>query len=135
MSQAAYEKKVKVEGESSGTFHEIPFTNANLNQGGVILDDTDLAQDSDFRTRTYGLRDWSISGSANWKASDSALTRLRNAWLNQTVVTVQYLPDGSTGNGFEGDAVVESFNLSGDIEGLELVEISLQADGALGAAS
>ena len=59
---------------------------------------------------------------------------VRAAKLNRTALYVQYLPDGTTANGYKGKVVVENFNLSGDIGGLETVAITLQGDGALGAA-
>jgi len=135
MAQAAYSKKVKVGTSGSGPWNDVPATTATLNQGGDILDDTDLATNAGFRSRILGLHDWSVSITANWDASDAALIAIRDAWLNRTELYVQYLPDGQTANGFQGAVVVENFNLSGDVGGLETVEISLQADGALSAAS
>lgn len=135
MAQAAYAKKVKVGTSGTGPWTDVPVTTATLNQGGDVLDDTDLATNAGFRSRILGLHDWSVSMTANWDGSDSVLSTIRDAWLNRTALYVQYLPDGQVANGFQGAVVVENFNLSGDVGGLETVDISLQADGALSAAS
>lgn len=129
MGTPAYTKKIKIGSDDA------PAESASLNQGGDVLDDTEMATNAGYRSRLYGLRDWSISMSCRWTAGQAALTAIRNAWLNRTTLTVQYLPDGTTANGFEGTVVVENFNMSGDVGGQEMVDISLQADGALGAAS
>ncbi len=135
MSLDAYVKKVKVGTSGTGPWNDVPATTASLNQGGDVLDDTDLATNAGYRSRALGLHDWSVSCTANYAPADTALTAIRDAWLNRTALYVQYLPDGTTTNGFQGPVVVESFNLSGEVGGLETVEISLQADGALSAAS
>lgn len=137
MSQAAYAKKVEVknDADSAGTYVEAPSNTASLNEGGDVLDDTEMSLSHAFRTRIYGLRDWSVSMTLELvQGSDSAFKLLRDAWLNQNLVTVRYLPDGTTSNGFEGTAVVESINLSGDVGGKETVEVTLQGDGQLSAA-
>jgi len=126
-SQAGYAKKVKI------TTNDLPVKAASLSHGGTILDDTDMVNNAGFRSRVYGLRDWSIQCTCNYDASNTALSAVRAAWLARTTLTPKYLPDGTTG--FMGSAVVETFNMSGDVDGLEEVEITFQGKGALGAAS
>jgi len=136
MSQAAFIKKIKIRdpADSAGGFDDVEATDGALNHGGVILDDTEMASNAGFRSRIYGLRDWSVTFTAEYSPTRQSLVDLRAAWLNRTKVDVQYLPDGTIGNGFQGKALVESFNLSGDIEGKETVSVTLQGDDALGAA-
>jgi hypothetical protein len=140
MSQAGYEKKVKVADatESPTNFLDLTAVSATLNHGGDVLDDTDMANISatGMRSRILGLRDWSISATLNYDTSVAGVvTVLRNAWLNRTQLEMQYLPDGTVGNGFQGLCFVETFNMSGDVGGLEQVELSLVADGDLVAAT
>lgn len=136
MSQAAYQKTINVSDDGGSTFVEAPANSGNLNHAGDVLDDTTMANSHAFRTRLYGLRDWSIDLTMEYTpGTDSAFELIRNAWLNQTVLTAQYLPDGTTANGFQGSVVVETFNMSGDVGGKETVEVTLQADGQLSAAS
>lgn len=136
MSQAAYQKTINVSDDGGSTYVEAPANSANLNQGGDVLDDTEMSLSHAFRTRLYGLRDWSIDLTLEYApGSGSAFEVLRDAWLNQNVVDVQYLPDGTIANGFQGTAVVETFNMSGEVGGKETIEVTLQADGQLSAAA
>lgn len=129
MGIAAYVKKVKVGA------NDLPVKSASMSHGGDLLDDTEMATNAGYRSRLYGLRDVSIQCEAVYDASDTALTAVRNGWLNRAVLNaggsgqVSYLPDGT--NGFKGDFVVESFDLSGDVDGLEMVSFTLQGVSAL----
>lgn len=129
---AAYTKKVKV--KTGGSFDDVPVTSASLNHGGDVLDDTEMASNAGFRTRLLGLRDWSVGMSGIWDPTDAQLIILRDAWLARTDLNVQYLPDGTVGNGFEGPVQIESLNITGDVGGIETFDITLQANGALVAA-
>lgn len=140
MAQAAYVKRVQIATASGGTYRTIPFTSANLNRGGTMLEDTELVANSGHRSRQIGLLDWSVGGSANWKASGvgrTALNTLYSGLTSRLRLWVRYLPAG-TGNlavGFRGPVRVESINGSGDVDGLETLDISLQSTGRLGAAN
>lgn len=131
---AAYAKKLKVSTNQS-TWYDVATTSPSLDLAGEVLDDTDLASNAGFRSKVLGLHDWSVSGDANWAASNNALGAIRTAKLNRSALYIQYLPDGTVGNGFQGEVVVESFNMSGEVGGLETVSFTLQGKGALGAAS
>lgn len=137
MSQAAYAKKIKVKDTSQSTgFVDTEANTGSMDHAGDVLDDTQIALSHVYRTRLYGLRDWSVSFTMELnQGSNTAFDILRQAWLNQRDIDVQYLPDGTVGNGFEGTTVVESFNLSGDVGGKEQVDVTLQGDGQLSAAS
>ncbi len=133
MSVAAYLKKVKIGSQSEG-FNDIPAQSATLNHAGDVLDDTEMATNQGHRTRILGLRDWSISMTIIYDPANAVVTTLRDMWLNRVTESIQYLPDGTIANGFEGEVIVENFNMSGDVGGLEMVEVSLQAAGVLGVA-
>ena len=123
MGQAAYEKVVNI------NTTEAPANSASLDAGGDLLDDTTFANNAGYRSRIYGLRDWSISLTLEHEPSNTAFTDLKDAWLNRSTVDVEYLPDGTAG--LSGTGVVESFNYSGDVGGKETVEVTIQGDGAL----
>ena len=131
MAIAAYTKVVQIQLASAGTttFENIDGTNATLNLAGDVLDDTNFGS-TGFRSRILGLRDWSVSISAIYGSTVAAYTTLRSAWLNRTELKMQYLPDGTL-DGFAGNCFVESFNHTGDVGGLETVDVSLQASAAL----
>lgn len=137
MSQAGYEKRVSMStNDSPHVMVNMPFTTATLNHGGDVLDDTNMRDisASGMRSRLLGLRDWSISGTMLYDTSLAVVSDLRDAWLNRTELFVNYLPDGTVPNGFGGPVVVETFNMNGEVGGLEQVEVSLLAAGDLGAA-
>lgn len=135
MGAAAYTKKVQVSANGGSTWLDVPATSPSLDLGGEVLDDTDIASNAGFRTRVLGLHDWSISCDSNFVSGaapgGAALTAIRSAKLNRTALQARYLPDGVAANGFKGSVVVENFNMSGDVGGLETVSITLQGTGAL----
>jgi len=136
MGSAAYKKSIRISTASSGTFTALPATTGDLSQGGTVLDDTDLTS-TGTRSRILGLLDWSVSVTCNMSSGGNAgITAIKDGRLNRTNVWVEYLPFGTalSSLGYKGEAVVESFNLSGGVDELETVDISLQADGALGSA-
>lgn len=130
MGQAAYIKKIRISSDES-TWVEVPATSPSLDFSGDVLDDTDLEDNIGYRSRLLGLHDWSVSCDSNYKTGNGALDLIRSAKLNRTAIYVQYLPKGVVEGGFQGECVVENFNLSGDVGGLETVSITLQGNGQL----
>ncbi len=141
---AAYKKKVQISADNGTTWLDIPATSPSLEIGGDILDNTELATNAGFRTRCYGLHDWSASVDSNFVGLSNdpliddvngarALRNLRDAKFDRTTLLFRYLPTGSTtdGTGLMGKVLVESYGASGEVGGLETNSISLQAGGAL----
>jgi len=131
MAQSAYKKQILVSSDNS-TWVEVEATSVSLNLGSELLDATTFASTEGWRSRVSGIKDWSISAEAIFTPNNAALTAMRSSNINGTVIYVRYLPDGTNANGFQGQVVVESFNMSGDVSGLETVSISMQGNGALG---
>ena len=131
MAIAAFNKTINVKTTSSSTWLIAPGTAATLSLGGDLLDDTDFTS-TGYRSRIIGLRDYSVSMTMNYDTSDTAFVVIRNAWLNRTRLDFRYLPNGT--NGFQGQCQVETFDLSGDVGGLEQTDTNLVADGALSTA-
>lgn len=136
MATAAYAKKVQVAAVGASTWTDVPCTSPSLEVSGEVLETTDLATNAGYRTRILGLTDWSISCDSNYTTADAALKLIRDALTNRTPIQVRYLPKGTTAlaEGFVGQCVVESYNLTGEVGGLETASISLQGNGALAAA-
>ena len=129
MSTPAYQKTVRVRLTTGTTaFVNFPGTNATLNLAGDVLDDTDFLS-TGYRSNILGLRDWSVDITSNFQTTNTAFATVRNAWLTRLKVTVQYLPNGLIG--YQGDAFVETFSHSGDVGGLETVDITLVTASAL----
>lgn len=131
MAQAAYLKTVQIKTTGSTAYTALPANTASISLGGDVLDDTDFTS-TGFRSRILGLRDWSVSGTINYDDTSTVVATIRSAWLNRTTLDVQYLPNGT--NGFAGQVVVESLDMSGDVGSLETADFSLQAKGALSTA-
>lgn len=123
---ATYVKKVYIGTSTSGTFEEIPANSASLNIGTDLFDDTNFANNAGYRTRVYTLADTSASIEGFWVESGAAQVILRNAQINRTTVFFKYLPTGVAGEGLKIEMLVESFNQSGDVGGVEGLSVSLQ---------
>ena len=60
---------------------------------------------------------------------NTAIQIALTGWQDNTVVDVQYLPDGTTG--VEGDAFVQDISLAGGLEQMNEFTVNLQGSGAL----
>jgi len=127
-SVAGYIKDLQIATSSTTTFTSLPATSATLTLAGDVLDDTTILS-TGFRSRLIGLRDWSVSAPSLFESTNSAFAQVRSAWFNRTTLQMKYLPDGT--NGFEGKCYVETFTHSGDVGGIESVDISLVAESQL----
>jgi predicted secreted protein len=132
MSIPAYQKKIRVKSTtaSSTSWVLVPGVSATLNHAGDVIDDTNFTS-TGWRSRIRGLNDWSINLPSNYDPNDGSLAIIRNAWIQGTNIDVQYYPAGLSGGGFQGVAIVETFNLSGAVADLESVEVNLQSNGPL----
>ena len=144
--QAAYVKKVAVSNDGGTTWFKLPATSPSLEIGGDVLDDTELATNAGYRSRIHGLSDFSASvdsvfkplvggdGSADIASGAKGLDVIKQAKLARTTIMFRYLPTGNVdANGLKGNVIVETYNHSGDVGGLETISISLQGNGALSA--
>ena len=59
----------------------------------------------------------------------TSLQRSLTSWLNQTVIDVQYLYDGT--NGVKGDAVVTDISLSGGLNAMNTFSVGFQGSGVI----
>lgn len=150
MGIAAYKKKVFVSSVapvagSRANWEEIPEMSSSLDLAGDVLDDTTtkVSGSGGFRSRTLGLRDWSVNfeGLIEEGTPTGALDAIRSAWMNRTRLWVQYLPNATDSTnptldgGYQGEVKVETFSQNGDQGGLEQVSGTLQADGAIAVAT
>jgi hypothetical protein len=134
MSVAGYQKVINVKATSttsSTAYRVFPGTNATLNAAGDDLDDTDF-RSTGYRSHLVGLLDWGVDITSNYEPSLTAFQTVRNAWRNRTRVDIQYLADGT--NGYQGTGWVTTFSHSGDVGGLETVDVNVVADTALSTA-
>lgn len=123
MSVAGYTKVLRIKTTASVDWSNVPANTATLNFSGEMLDDTTF-DSTGYRSRIRGLIDYNISLTAVYSTSSSALGILKSALTAGTRLNVQYLPNGS--NGYAGTCVVENFTHTGDVGGLETIDVSLQ---------
>lgn len=126
MSQVGYQKTIQVKTTSSTAYSAIEGINGSMNLARDVLDDTDFTS-TGWRSKALGLKDYTTTISANYNTGNTAFTTLRAAFLAGTSLDFQYLPNGTAG--FTGRVVVATFGLSGDVGGLESVDITLESDG------
>jgi predicted secreted protein len=133
MAQAGKSSLVKVStvAGGAGAYNTVAgVKSASMNQSGQNLDITVLP--ASFVARLQGLKDASYSLSGNWESTDTnGQIAIRNAWLNDTVLWIQFLPDGSTG--FKQEVKVSAFNLETSVEGITSFSIELEGTGAIAA--
>lgn len=142
--QAAYVKKLEVSNDNGTTWYKLPATSPSLEIGGDVLDDTEMATNAGYRSRVHGLADFSVSADSIFKplvaggtgaditSGAKGLDVVKTAKLTRATIKVRYLPTGNVDtNGLQGNVVVETYNHSGDVGGLESVAISLVGNGAL----
>ena len=133
MAIAGYTKGVLIKpvaSTESTAYRAFPATSATLTLAGDVLDPTTLLS-TGFRSRILVLRDWSIAIPSLFESTNTAWGTVRSWWLNRTKVDVRYLPVESSTKGFEGVAWVETFSFSGDVGGLETVDVNLVAESQL----
>ena len=126
MAELGYNKIVGVKTTSGTTYAHIRGSAASFDFGGEMLDDTDFTS-TGFRSRVRGLKDYSISITAFYGSTQEAIEIVKDAVISGVTLDFQYLPNGT--QGFTGQVIVETYNLSGDVGGLETVEISMPSFG------
>ncbi|WP_018130714.1 phage tail tube protein [Effusibacillus pohliae] len=121
--------RVKVATASNGPFNEVQDLNeASMSMEGDNQDITTFS--SDFIKRLQGLKDVSYSLSGFYKPSDTnGQVAIKNAFLNDTALYVQFLPDGTTG--FQQEVKVSSFEVSASADGVVEVSIEFEGSGAI----
>jgi predicted secreted protein len=124
MALAGFNKVVSVCTTATSAFQSIPGTKANFNVGATLLDITDYTS-TGWTARLAGLKDYSIAGDAIYDTSITAVNTLFTAFLNGTALKFKYLPNGT--NGFRGVCLVQNFNMSGDVNGVETFSFTLQS--------
>ena len=122
--QVGYQKSIfiRTTAETTSSNVALKANTSSLTLGAELLDDTDFTS-TGWRSRAQGLRDWSVTATVFWGSTDAGVAKLRSAFLNATKLVVRYLPDGTAG--YQGTAYVENFTNSGDVGGLETIDVSL----------
>jgi len=126
MSQAGYQKAIQVKTTANTSWDPIPGSAASMSFAGEMLDDTDFTS-TGWHSRIRGLKDYSFSVTAFYGTTLRSMTTIRSALLSGASLDIRYLPNGTAG--FTGRVKVETLSHSGDVGGLESIDISLQSEG------
>lgn len=116
----------------AGAYNDVAgMKSISINQAGTNLDTSAMA--ASFNARLQGLKDATYSLSGNWEPTDTnGQVVIRNAWLNDTTLWIQILPDGVAG--FKQECKVSAFNIEIAVDGIASVSVELEGTGAVAAA-
>jgi predicted secreted protein len=131
MALAARNLVVRVRTSDNGAFHVVDdLKEASMSQSGNNQDVSTFG--SAWIRRIQGLKDATYSLSGFYNPSDAdGQAALRAAWLGDAPITVQFLPDGTTG--FQQSVRVSTYEVSASVDGVQEVSIELEGDGAISA--
>lgn len=128
MALAGRKLKVNVSGNGT-TFNEV----LQLNEATMTseAENQDVSTfGSDFIQRIQGLKDTSYSLNGFYASENTeGQLAIREAWLNNTPLYLQFLPDGTTG--FQQEVKVSSFEVTASAEGTVEVAIEVEGSGAI----
>lgn len=129
MALAARNLVVRVGSSDTGPFNVVDdLKEASMSQSGNNQDVSTFG--SQWIRRIQGLKDASYSLSGFYNAGDAdGQVALRSAWLTDSPLFVQFLPDG--GNGFAQQVRVSTFEVSASVDGVQEVSIELEGDGPI----
>jgi predicted secreted protein len=120
---------VKVATAAAGTYSTVAeIKEASMSQAGNNQDVSTF--DSDWIVRMQGLKDATYSLSGFYNSTDTnGQVAIRNSWLNDTPLFVQFLPNGTAG--FRQEVRVSSYEVSASADGAQEVSIELEGAGAI----
>lgn len=120
---------VKVGTTSGGAFTRVAeLKDATFSQSGTNVDASTF--DAAWVRRVQGLKDGSFSLSGFYNSADTnGQIAIRNAWLNDTQLFVQFLPNGTVG--FQQEVKVSKFDLKTSANGLTELSVELEGVGAI----
>ena len=113
----------------------VPATDANLNLSDDLLDDTDLTM-TDSRSHINGLREWSVDLTLNYKETNVAFERIRDAYLERNNLWIVYIPNHDVDDpsvvseldeGYIGRITVENLDHAGGVDDLETIDATMQS--------
>ncbi len=102
---------------------------ASFSANGETLDVTTF-ESNGWKEKIQGLKEFNLSVSGFYEPTDAnGQVVLRDAWLNGTEPTVDYLVDGTVG--FRGTYLVTSMEMGASASGEVSVSFELESTGAL----
>lgn len=116
---------------STGSFTAVDELNsATLSIVGTNIDISEFT--NEFVQRIQGLKDVTYSLGGFYDPADTnGQVKIRSALVNDTVLYVQILPDGTTTYGFDQEVKVASFDIDASVDGAVELSIELEGTGTL----
>jgi predicted secreted protein len=105
-------------------------TSVDFGVNADLLETTDFADTSGAKTRIAGLKDVEVTLSGDYESADTGQALLVSSFASGATVYVRFGPNGTTG--IKAGCKVESYKISGAIDGKVEVSFSLKATAALG---
>jgi len=129
MAIAGKSMAVRVATTAAGTYTSVAeIKEASMSHAGNNQDISTFG--SAWVLRLQGLKDATYSLSGFYNPTDTnGQVAIRNAWLNDTPLFVQFLPNGT--NGFRQEVRVSSYEVSASADGAQEVSIELEGTGAI----
>lgn len=129
---AGFNGKVYISTDGGTTYiviGELKDATLTLNQSEIDVTSLDSAGWSEF---IAGLKDWEVSTEGLYIAGDAGQDALYNALVNGTAVKIRLLPKIGTGNkGYEGNAIITSWEINNTTDDAVSVSASFKGTGAL----
>lgn len=101
-----------------------------MNEAGGTIDVSSIG--NTFVDKILGIKDGRYQLQGFYDPGDTnGQVAIRNAWLNDTSLFVQFLPDGT--NGFQQEVKVTAFDISVSFDGAVQVSIGLDGSGSISA--
>lgn len=121
--------RAKVGTTSGGTFYNVAgLKQSSIELDGAVIDDSEFGVD--WQQKLQGLKNFKVSMSGSYRPADTnGQVAIRSAFVNDTELWVQVLPDGT--NGFKGKVIVTKFSVEPAVDGISSVSIELEGTGAV----
>lgn len=114
---------------SGGTFTTVAgLKTSSIELDGAVIDDSEFGVD--WQQKLQGLKNFKISMSGSYRPDDTnGQVAIRSAYVNDTELWAQVLPDGA--DGFRGQVIVTKFSVEPAVDGGVSVSIELEGTGAI----
>lgn len=129
---AGYQGKVYISSDGGTTYNpigEIRDATLTINSSEIDATSFDSGGWSEF---IPGLKDWEVSAEGLYVVANAGQSALYNALVNGSTVKIRLLPKTGTGNtGYEGNAIITSWEINNTTDDAVSISASFRGTGAL----
>lgn len=136
MAVAAYNGSVRVRGGGAGSYAILAGVNdVSISLSRNLIDVSQIDGSSDFTKRLGGLKDFPITISGFFDATDTAYGHLKANFVSGTQIDIQVYFDptlGAGNTGFEcASCLVESMEFSASVDGAQEASFTIQSNATI----